>query len=122
MPRKKTQSKGAKQKPVSLPVSDDPADNLRAFITEADQIDFLTKQMGWDIIVRDFNIYKTQKASEIPYLDKDSVAFQNAILEYRAIDKFFKLIDDYKINRQRAIEALEKIEHPESHITLDVDN
>lgn len=120
MPRKKTQSKEAKQR--LLPRGNEQTDDLHTFINEADQVQFMTEQLGWDIIVRDFTNYKKQKSEEIPYLNKDSKEFNEAVIDYRAVDKLFRLIDDYRTNRQKAIEALEKLDNPDKYINLDVDN
>jgi len=115
--KKKTQSKGAKR-----PLGNEPVDNLRAFIAEADLLEQMTSSHGWGIVVRDFGNYRKQKAEEIPYLDKNSAKFDNAVLEFRAIDKLFKLIEDYSINKKIAMAELETLENTKENIVLDVDN
>ena len=82
----------------------------------------MTESLGWRIIERDFSIYRKQKGEEIPYLNKTSKEFDNAVLEFRAIDKLLKLVEDYSTNKQKSMEALETLENPDKNIVLDVDN
>ena len=118
MKRKKTLKTVAR----SPRVASNEEDNLRAFIDEADQVNVFTNQQGWAILSRDLTLYKNQKAEEIPYLDKDSKEFYNACLDFRAIDKLLKLVEDYEVNRQQAIEQLEKMTNTKENIILDLDN
>jgi len=119
MKQKKTQKTVAKSPRVA---SNSEEDNLRMFIDEADKVNLFTNQQGWAILSRDLTLYKNQKAEEIPYLDKDSKEFYSACLDFRAIDKLLKLVEDYEVNRQQAIEQLEKISNPKENINLDLDN
>jgi len=101
---------------------DQQGNDLRAFITEADFVEQMTASQGWEIIKRDFGNYRNQKADEIPYLNKNTLKFEDAVLEFRAIDKLFKLIEDYSVNKKQCIEQLKKLNNPKDNVILDVDN
>jgi len=104
------------------PKAEQPENDLIAFITEADFVEQMTASQGWEILKRDFTAYRNQKADEIPYLNKNTLKFDDAVLEFRAIDKLFKLIEDYSINKKQCVEQLKKLNNPKDNVILDVDN
>jgi len=97
-------------------------DSLRDYILEAEQVDLLKRQNGWNIIERDFKQYKDEISSKLAYLDPKSKEFSEARILYISADKLLKMFDDYAENRKRAIELLNRIDNPRENIILDVDN
>jgi hypothetical protein len=104
------------------PKVDQPDKDLIAFIAEADFVEQMTATQGWEIIKRDLSNLRVQRLSEIPYFDKETIKFRNAVIEVRAIDKLFYLIDDYSFNKKQIIDELNKLNNPKDNVVLDVDN
>lgn len=96
-------------------------DDLREYVAEAEQVDLMARHPGWDILRRDFDIYRNEIGSKIAYLNPKSLEFEEARILYIAIDKLIKSVEDYRENKRRAIELLEKIDNPKENIILDVD-
>jgi len=98
------------------------ADSLREFAVEAEQVSLLKKHQGWQILQRDLNNYITGTALNLPYLVPNSKDFNEARILFIASDKILKMVEDYEENKKRALELLERIDNPDKHIVLDVDN
>lgn len=98
------------------------ADSLREYALEAEQVDLLRKQPGWQILERDLDQYLNEIGEKLPYLDTKSKEFREARVLYIASDKLLKMILDYAENRKRALELLEKLDNTKENIVLDVDN
>ena len=102
--------------------TDNKPESLRFYIAEAEQVDLMTRHPGWEILARDIVGYKNKLGSSIAYMNPATKGFDDARVLYIASDKLLALVEDYKSNKEKAIELLEKIENPETNIVLDVDN
>lgn len=112
------------KKKVSV-VSKNPTDEqgeLREYIAEAELVEMLKANPGWEVISRDFKEYKEQIGSKIAYLNPNSKEFEEARILYIASDKSLKIVEDYIENKKRAMELLFKLDNQQDNIVLDVDN
>ncbi len=97
-------------------------DDLRIFAAEAELVDLMTNQQGWQIIKRDILDFKEKVGAKLPYLNPKLAEFTEARIQYIAADKLLKMVEDYAENRKRIMELLRKLENQNEEITLDVDN
>lgn len=97
-------------------------DSLREYTLEAEQVDLLKTQPGWQILQRDLDQYLNEIGSKLPYLNTKSKEYSEARVLYIASDKLLKMVLDYEENRKRALELLEKLDNTKENIVLDVDN
>jgi len=116
MPKRKRKKQEASKQ------TDNKPESLRAYIAEAEQVDLMTRHLGWEILARDILGYKDKLGATLAYMNPASKEFDDARVLYIASDKLLALVEDYKSNKEKAIELLEKIENPETNIVLDVDN
>ena len=115
--------KGRKKKRVELkPQSLSEPEDLRMYVGEAEQVELLTRQQGWEILRRDMDDYRERLGASLPYMNPKTATFEDARILYIASDKLIKMVEDYAENRRRAIELLQKIDNPQENIILDVDN
>jgi len=66
--------------------------------------------------------YQSGIASRIAYLDPSKPEQREARILFIAVDKVFNLINDYAENKTKAQEMLEKLNNPDTTVTMDVDN
>ena len=88
MPRK-----SKKKIDLSIPKNNEP-DDLRVFIAEAEQVDLLTRQQGWEIISRDISEYRESIGCRLAYINPKTKEYEDARILYIASDKLIKLISD----------------------------
>ena len=114
--------KAKKSKPKLLlkQVTRSPED-LEEFIREADEVNNLTNTKGWSILARDLTEYRNSLISKLAYLNPKRPEHYEARILFIAVDKIFSMVSDYRENRDRAIELLQKLENPDLAIAMDVD-
>jgi hypothetical protein len=97
-------------------------DSLREYAAQAELVELLKTQPGWEIIANDLQQYKSSIGEKIAYLNPKSEEYHTARILYIAADKVLKIVDDYAENRRRALDLLEKLDNQQENIVLDVDN
>lgn len=120
MGRKKKQPQAQE---VSLPQTQlSEEDDLRVFAAEAEQVGLMAKHLGWQILSRDLSSARMKIGERLAYLNPKTALFEDSRIEYIAIDKILKMVDDYELNRAKTLELLERLDNPRENIALDVDN
>ena len=102
------------------PEKQDPQE-LADFIQEANEVHQLTNMRGWQIIRRDLMSYRESIVSRLAYINPKRVEFNELRLLFLAADKLISMVEDYKVNRDKAKEYLDKLVNPEVAVPLDVD-
>jgi len=97
-------------------------ENLQAYILEANEVQQMTQHPGWVIIERDLKSFRNTIIDKLVYSSPKSREFDENRVLFVGIDKILALVNDYNINREKAIEELEKLNNPDVAIQLDVDN
>jgi hypothetical protein len=97
-------------------------DDLKDFVQEANEVYLLTQQTGWRIITRDLLEYRNGLTNRLAYIDPSKPEHKEARILFIAVDKIFTLINDYKENREKAVELLQKLENPDLATVMDIDN
>ena len=118
MPRKKK----VKQILQAIDKPEPKPEDLEEFIREADEVRVLTSMKGWGVIVRDLTEYRDGLVNKLAYINPKRPEHEEARILFIAVDKLFAIINDYRENRDKAIELLNKLSNPELAISLDVDN
>ena len=102
------------------PETPKPSD-LQEYVVEANEVKALTGHAGWGIISRDLIEYRNGLMQRLAYVDPSRVEHKEARILFIAVDKIFSLINDYKENREQAIELLNKMENPDLATIMDID-
>ena len=71
---------------------------------------------------RDLSALRESVVPKLAYLHSKRPEHYEARIVYAGVDTFLALIDDYQVNRDKAIELLNKLQNPDLAITMDVDN
>ena len=77
---------------------------------------------GWAVIERDVLRYREGIMQKLAYTNPRRLEYEEARILVIAVDKLLALVNDYETNRENAIDMLNKLENPDTMITLDVDN
>lgn len=111
-----------KNKPKLLIKQGEPkSEDLQAYIIEANQVKDLANHTGWQILQRDLLEYQNGLSPRLAYLNPKTKEFYEARILFIAVDKIFSLINDYKENREAAVDLLNKLENPDLAVTMDYD-
>jgi len=97
-------------------------DSLREYAVEAEQVELLAQNAGWQILERDLNAYRDAIGSKLAYISPLSKEFEEARILFISSDKILQMVSDYSENKKRAMELLDRIDNPDKNIILDVDN
>jgi len=66
--------------------------------------------------------YREGLMSKLAYMNVSRPEFDEMRRLYIASDKLISMVEDYKVNRDKAVEYLNVLDNPEISIALDVDN
>lgn len=111
-----------KKVPNEIPKVSNAPKELNQFVDEATHVQVMTQSKGWEILKRDFELYKQQLLEKLPYYDPNTKEFLEGRITYIALHKLMQLVEDYKENKKEAMKLIDKLEHPETNIVMDVDN
>lgn len=100
----------------------DEQEQLLHFSLEAEQVDLMTQHRGWQILQRDLEEYRKRIGDTLPYLETDTKEYKEARIMYIATDRLLKLVEDYQVNRKKAVEFIDKLDNLKENIVYDVDN
>ena len=95
---------------------------LEEYIQEANEVNQLTSMRGWHILKRDLMGYRETLMSKLAYMNVSRPEFDELRRLYIASDKLISMVEDYKVNRDKAMEYLNVLNNPELAVALDVDN
>ena len=95
---------------------------LEEYIQEANEVNQLTSMRGWHILKRDLMGYRESLMSKLAYMNVNRPEFDEMRRLYIASDKLISMVEDYKVNRDKAKEYLNVLNNPEIAVALDVDN
>ena len=106
----------------SVPLAKQENQDIREFVQEASEVKQLSAMAGWGILERDLKLYRETISSKLAYLNPNRPEYYEAKILFLAADKLISLVNDYEMNRDKAIDLLNKLDNPGLEITLDVDN
>jgi len=119
--KKKSAIKKVKPEVIKTQPITNEVDSLREYAVEAEQVELLRQNSGWQILERDLNAYRDAIGGKLAYMSPLSKEFDDARILFIASDKILQMVSDYSENKKRAMELLDRIDSPEK-IVLDVDN
>ena len=115
-----------KKKEVPVVHQDNPEleeqEQLKQFSLEAEQVALMTNHQGWQILQRDLDDYKKRISETLPYISPKNKEYTEARIMYIASDRLLKMIEDYQVNRKRALEFIDKLDNLKENIVCDIDN
>ena len=114
----------AKPEPIieKTPLEQRRPEELDEFIHEANEVKQLTSMYGWQVLKRDIQMFQQSIVSKLAYAHPKRPEYYEAKLLYIACDKLLSLVDDYEVNKAKAVELLQKLQNPDVAISMDVDN
>ena len=124
MPKRRGRPRKIKPSLVLKPIPPEKREptELEEFIREASEVRQITTMAGWAILERDLKRYQQALVTKLAYLNHKRPEAYEARLLYIATDKLLALVNDYEVNRDKAIEMLNKLQNPELNVTMDIDN
>lgn len=110
--------------PLVKPIPPEIAEpqGLEGFIQEANEVHQLTNMTGWHILKRDLMSYREGIVARLAYMNPKRPEFNELRIHFLAADKLVSMVEDYKTNRDKAEELLNKLLNPDVAVTLDIDN